>query len=133
MFLAFCATGFDVVAQSCGGVLDAIEEGDDILAEVLVQSYVSALLRKMPNPQAAILGCAHYLFMQDIFQDAFGPSVKVFSRASLVAESLADYLVCHPNMKQSGQMSKFITTRDAVQFYVKASKFLRREITYDPI
>ena len=50
--LAFRAIGVDVEAQSCGGVVDAIEEGDNILAEALVRSHVSALLRKMPKPQA---------------------------------------------------------------------------------
>ena len=131
--LAFRAIGVDVEAQSCGGVVDAIEEGDNILAEALVRSHVSALLRKMPKPQAAILGCTHYPLMQDIFQDALGPSVKVFSQASLVAESLADYLVRHPNMKGGGQVSKFITTGDAVQVSIQATKFLRRKITFDTV
>ena len=131
--LAFRAIGVDVESQSCGGVVDAIEEGDNILAEALVRSHVSALLRKMPKPQAAILGCTHYPLMQDIFQDALGPSVKVFSQASLVAESLADYLVRHPNMKGSGKVSKFITTGDVVQVSVQATKFLRRKIVFDTV
>ena len=50
----------DVEAQACGGVVDAIEEGDMILAEALVRSHVDALKRKMPEPDAAILGCTHY-------------------------------------------------------------------------
>jgi glutamate racemase len=39
-----------------------------------------------------VLGCTHYPLMEDVFQDALGPGVKVFSQANLVAESLADYL-----------------------------------------
>ena len=35
--LAFRAIGVDVEAQSCGGVVDAIEEGDTILAGALVR------------------------------------------------------------------------------------------------
>ncbi|HCE70731.1 MAG TPA: glutamate racemase, partial [Ruegeria sp.] len=46
--LAFRAIGVDVEAQACGGVVDAIEEGDLILAEALVRSHVDALKRKMP-------------------------------------------------------------------------------------
>ncbi|MEC8575126.1 MAG: aspartate/glutamate racemase family protein, partial [Pseudomonadota bacterium] len=61
--LAFRAIGVDVEAQSCGGLVDAIEDGDMILADALVKSHVDALLRKMPNPQAAILGCTHYPLM----------------------------------------------------------------------
>ena len=65
--LAFRAIGVDVEAQSCGGVVDAIEEGDLILAEALVRSHVAALKRKMPQPDAAILGCTHYPLMEQIF------------------------------------------------------------------
>ena len=90
--LAFRAIGVDVEAQACGGVVDAIEEGDMILAEALVRSHVEALRRKMPHPQAAVLGCTHYPLMEDVFRDALGPEVKVFSQPRLVAESLADYL-----------------------------------------
>ncbi|MEL6934550.1 MAG: aspartate/glutamate racemase family protein, partial [Pseudomonadota bacterium] len=45
--LAFRAIGVDVEAQACGGVVDAIEDGDMILAEALVRSHVEALTRKM--------------------------------------------------------------------------------------
>jgi glutamate racemase len=66
--LAFRAIGVDLEAQSCGGVVDAIEEGDLILVEALVRSHVDALKRKIPKPDAAILG----------------PDVCGFSQASLV-------------------------------------------------
>lgn len=131
--LAFRAIGVDVEAQSCGGVVDAIEEGDTILAEALVRSHVSALLRKMPKPEAAILGCTHYPLMETIFQDALGPDVKVFSQANLVAESLADYLDRHPKMLGSGTVSKFITTGDAQQVAIQATNFLKRKIVFEPV
>ena len=63
--LAFRAIGVDVEAQACGGVVDAIEDGDMILAEALVRSHVDALKRKMPEPQAAVLGCTHYPLMAE--------------------------------------------------------------------
>ena len=91
--LAFRAIGVDVEAQACGGVVDAIEEGDMILAEALVRSHVDALKRKMPEPQAAILGCTHYPLMEAEFQAALGADVKVYSQGSLVAEALAEILV----------------------------------------
>lgn len=129
--LAFRAIGVDVEAQSCGGVVDAIEEGDMILAEALVNSHVDALKRKMPKPEAAILGCTHYPLMEQEFQAALGPDVKVFSQAGLVAESLADYLDRHPGMKGAGTESKFLTTGDPAQVSSRATQFLRRKITFD--
>ncbi|SLN15008.1 Glutamate racemase [Roseovarius litorisediminis] len=128
--LAFRAIGVDVEAQACGGVVDAIEEGDMILAEALVRSHVDALKRKMPDPQAAILGCTHYPLMLDIFQDALGVDVAVYSQANLVAESLADYLDRHPNMLGNGVERKFLTTGDPKLVSARATQFLRRQITF---
>ena len=131
--LAFRAIGVDVEAQSCGGLVDAIEEGDMILAEALVRSHVAALKRKMPSPDAAILGCTHYPLMQDIFQDALGASVTLFSQAGLVAASLTDYLERHPDMYGEGEVSKFLTTGDAHFVSDRATEFLRRKIVFQSI
>ena len=129
--LAFRAIGVDVEAQACGGVVDAIEDGDMILAEALVRSHVDALKRKMPVPEAAILGCTHYPLMEKEFQAALGENVKVFSQADLVAESLADYLVRHPGMLGSGLQSKFLTTGDPRKVTDRATQFLRRRIEFE--
>ncbi|UOA31991.1 Glutamate racemase [Sulfitobacter sp. DSM 110093] len=127
--LSFRAIGVDVEAQACGGVVDAIEEGDMILAEALVRSHVDALKRKMPDPDAAILGCTHYPLMQEAFQAALGAKVKVFSQAELVADSLADYLERHPAMMGSGEAA-FLTTGDPARVSDRATQFLRRQITF---
>jgi glutamate racemase len=129
--LAFRAIGVDVEAQACGGVVDAIEEGDMILAEALVRSHVDALKRKMPTPEAAVLGCTHYPLMEDVFQDALGAEVSVYSQASLVAESLAHYLGRHPQMKGQGEAAKFLTTGDPRRVSDRATQFLRRKITFE--
>ncbi len=130
--LAFRAIGVDVEAQACGGVVDAIEDGDMILAEALVRSHVDALKRKMPDPQAAILGCTHYPLMQETFQDALGADVTVFSQANLVAESLADYLDRHPDMVGDGE-GGFVTTGDPRKVSDRATQFLRRQITFSAV
>lgn len=127
--LAFRAVGVDVEGQACGGVVDAIEDGDFILAEALVRSHVDALKRKMPEPQAAILGCTHYPLMQDTFQSALGEDVAVYSQADLVADSLADYLERHPNMIGTGETAK-LTSGDPAQVSSRATQFLRRQITF---
>jgi glutamate racemase len=127
--LAFRAIGVDVEAQACGGVVDAIEEGDMILAEALVRSHVDALKRKMPKPDAAILGCTHYPLMQETFQAALGSDVQVFSQASLVAESLADYLERHPDKLGTGS-AQFLTTGNPAKVSDRATQFLRRRISF---
>ena len=128
--LAFRAIGVDVEAQACGGLVDAIEDGDMILAEALLRSHVYALKRKMPAPDAAILGCTHYPLLQDIFQDALGAGVKVFSQADLVAESLADYLRRRPEMMGLGKTSVCLTTGDPQKTSDRATQFLRRPMVF---
>ncbi|MDT8855842.1 glutamate racemase [Paracoccaceae bacterium Fryx2] len=129
--LAFRAIGVDVEAQPCGGVVDAIEQGDEMLAETLVRAHVEALKRRMPHPQAAVLGCTHYPLMQTVFAEALGEKVKVYSQANLVAESLADYLTRRPEFLGSGTESKFLTTGDPASVSNKATQFLRRRISFD--
>lgn len=128
--LAFRAIGVDVEAQPCGGVVDAIEDGDELLAEALVRSHVDALKRRMPKPEAAILGCTHYPLMKSHFQTALGADVKVYSQADLVAESLADYLQRRPHLRGSGEESMFLTTGDPARVSDRATQFLRRKIAF---
>ena len=127
--LAFRAIGVDVETQACGGVVDAIEDGDMILAEALVRSHVDALMRKMPKPDAAVLGCTHYPLVQEVFQDALGPDVKVFSQPQLVADSLADYLERRPEMIGTGA-GAFLTTGDPKKVSARATQFLRRGMEF---
>ena len=131
--LAFRAIGVDVEAQACGGLVDAIEEGDLILAEALVRSHVEALKRKMPNPEAAILGCTHYPLLERIFKASLGPDVQVFSQAALVADSLQDYLERHPHFSSIGISSKFITTGDPQKASYQATQFLKRKIDFERV
>jgi glutamate racemase len=129
--LAFRAIGVDVESQACGGLVDAIEDGDLILAEALVRSHVDALKRKMPKPQAAILGCTHYPLMEEIFRDALGEIVVVYSQANLVAESLSDYLDRHPNLSSINKPKNiFITTRDLAIVSLRATQFLKRSVEF---
>ncbi len=128
--LSFRAIGVDVEAQPCGGLVDALEDGDLILSEALVQSHVDALLRRMPKPEAAILGCTHYPLMADMFQEALGTSVQVFSQGKIVARSLKNYLKRHPEMVGPGTKSQFLTTGNAKSVSSQATRFLRQDIRF---
>ena len=128
--LAFRAIGVDVEAQACGGLVDAIEDGDMILAEALVNGHVDALKRKMPAPQAAVLGCTHYPIMEAAFQAALGPDVTVFSQGKLVAESLADYLERRPEMAGPGKAHAYYTSGSVASVSDGATRFLRRRIEF---
>ena len=100
-----------------------------ILAEALVRSHVDALKRKMPNPEAAVLGCTHYPILEEAFQKALGPDVRVLSQGALVAPSLKDYLGRHPGMIGTSPAG-FVTTGDQGRVSDRATQFLRRQITF---
>ncbi len=129
--LAFRAIGVDVEAQPCGGVVDAIEAGDEALAESLVRAHVQALLRRMPHPQAAVLGCTHYPLMEAVFAEALGPGVTVYSQPTLVAAALADYLERRPEMRGAGVVSRYLTTGDARSVSDRATQFMRKRAVFE--
>lgn len=86
----------------------------------------------MPHPEAAILGCTHYPLMEEVFQDALGSGVSVYSQPRLVAESLADYLERRPEFIGKGIESAFFTTGDPQKVGAQASLFMRRPIAFFP-
>ena len=104
---------------------------EKLLAEALVRSHVEALKRRMPHPEAAILGCTHYPLMEKAFREALGPGVAVYSQAGLVAESLEDYLRRRPEFRGSGTRSRFLTTGDPERVTSKATQFLRHPIRFE--
>jgi glutamate racemase len=128
--LSFRAIGVDVEAQPCGGLVDALEDGDLILAEALARSHVQALLRRMPKPEAAVLGCTHYPMLADVFQDALGLDVRVFSQGEIVAKSLEDYLTRHGDMLGESTQTIFLTTGDPQSVSDQATRYLRREARF---
>jgi glutamate racemase len=129
--LAFRAIGVDVEAQPCGGLVDALEDNDRELAEALARSHVGAMLRRMPQPGAAVLGCTHYPILEAVFQDALGEHVEVFSQGCIVAESLADYLQRHPEMLGRDGRSRFLTTGDPVAVTLAATRFIGKRMPFE--
>ena len=68
--------------------------------------------------------------MADTFQAALGPDVKVYSQAQIMADSLADYLIRHPQMAGGGQPC-YVTTGDPQRVSERATQFLRRDIRFE--
>lgn len=128
--LSFRAIGVDVEAQPCGGLVDALEANDLELAEALAQSHVAALLRRMPKPQAAVLGCTHYPILETVFQNALGPDVTVYGQGKMVAASLLDYLKRHPHMTGPDGLTQCLTSGDPKAVSVAATRFLGRSIRF---
>ena len=94
-----------------------------------MQSHVSALLRRMPNPQAAVLGCTHYPILKKCFEKALGSNVQVYSQGRIVAESLMHYLNRHPRFTEKGD-ALFLTTGDVDKVSLAATRFLGKKMLF---
>ncbi len=129
--LAFRAIGVDVETEACGGVSEALEEGDRAQAEALVERHATALLEKMPQPEAAVLGCAHLARLEDVVQTALGAQVRLLSPPVHVAESLAAYLERHPEMQGAAGGDRFLTTGDPAAVSKRARRFSRRDAAFE--
>ncbi|MEM7438660.1 MAG: aspartate/glutamate racemase family protein [Pseudomonadota bacterium] len=131
--LSFRAIGVDVEAQPCGGLVDALEDNDAELAEALARSHVAALKRRMPQPQAAVLGCTHYPILEHVFADALGPDVTVYSQGRLVAASLEDYLDRHPDMCGASGETRCLTSGNPVTVGTAATRFIGRRMDFSGV
>lgn len=127
--LKFRARDVEVVGEACVGLAAAIEEGDTIGAEALVDAHVATLLETLPNPQAAVLGCTHYPLVEERFRAALPASTRLLSQPDLVAESLADYLKRHPRFVESGDVT-YLTSGDPVDVSRSAERFLGHSLPF---
>ena len=84
----------------------------------------------MPVPDAAILGCTHYLLLKAIFQKALGPNVKILCQSELVTRSLGYYLNHYPDKICRGKSGKMLTSGDILKVPLRATKFLRYAVQF---
>ena len=127
--LKFRARDVEVVAQACVGLAGAIEEGDTIGAEALVNAHVATLLQALPNPQAAVLGCTHYPLVEDKFRAALPEGTRILSQPDIVSDSLVDYLERHPRFKEKGGVT-YLTSGDPVETGRSAEMFLGKSLPF---
>lgn len=131
--LKFRARDVRVVAQACGGLVEAIEAGDDATAEARVRAHVAALLARLPAPQAAVLGCTHYPLVEDTFRAALPPDTALVSQPVLVADSLADYLRRHRRFEGGSGVVRYLTTGDPDHVGARAATFMGAPVAFEAI
>lgn len=102
---------------ACLGLTDLIETGqqDSELCNQLVNRFVHELLAKDPMIEQTLLACTHYPLVFRLFREAIPSTIDVLTQGDLVAKSLQDYLVRHPEI--NGRLEKksdltYFTTED---------------------
>lgn len=121
--MKFRARDVEIVGQICDGLVDAIEAGDMDTSETLVKAHVAALLKVLPAPQSAVLGCTHYPIVENMFRKALPAGTKLLSQPKIVADATADYLTRHPRYMKPGN-TRYYTTGEVDKVGALAELFL---------
>jgi len=116
----------EVYQQACPLLVPLVEEGlcDAFETEIILEKYLSQLReQKIDN---LILGCTHYPVLFKKFQKIMGKNCNVLNSGEIVAASLQDYLIRHPEIEVElgkKQLINFYTTDDTDKFSGLGSKY----------
>lgn len=111
------ARGVAVIARSCPGLAEAIEEDAPDLAEQ-VRVHVRPIVER--GADVVVLGCTHYAFVADRIAAVAGPSVEVVDPAAAVARRAI-------SVARSGHgtgVTRFVTTADPERFARQIDRLL---------
>ncbi|MEX0923582.1 MAG: aspartate/glutamate racemase family protein [Rhodovibrionaceae bacterium] len=126
------APGFTVAEVACPGLVAAIEGGAP--AEELagmVSGFCRTLAQRMAAPEAVVLGCTHFPLVAAQFRAALPENAPILSQAALSAESLAGYLLRHPEFAVPGGGTRFLTTGDPRRIAPRASALLGESFAFE--
>lgn len=122
-----------VVQEACPMWVPLIENNEHIHpgADYFVAQHTKNLLSKSADMDTILLGCTHYPLIMDKIRQHVGDHIRIIAQGEIVAESLADYLVRHPEMEtrcSKNGKRVFYTTDDTQNFNTHASYFFGQEI-----
>ena len=95
-------------------------------ADYFVQKYLKHILQTDPKIDTLLLACTHYPLLIPKIKQFLPSHIKIVNQGKIVADSLAEYLVRHPELDQQLGHSaklKFYTTDDEIEFTRKATLF----------
>ena len=136
-----------VAQQACPMWVPLIEAGEHLNngANYFVEKYLTELLTSDPMIDTLILGCTHYPLLQPKIEEFLSKkfktqhsTFKIIAQGEIVAASLKDYLLRHPDIAQralspmaSYQIPSvnYLTTESPTKFSESASIFLSESIT----
>lgn len=100
-------------------------------AEFFIRKYIDELMNADPDIDTVILGCTHYPLLRSLIARYIPPGVRIIEQGNIVADSLSDYLVRHPEMRErlsQRQTIRYYTTENTELFDRMAGQFLGKEV-----
>lgn len=106
-------------------------EYDNAGADYFIKKNIHNIFEKGENIDVILLGCTHYPLLKDKIVEYLPVGVKLLSQGEIVANSLADYLIRHPEIESQcskNRKREFFTTDSSVDFDNHAIAFFGTEI-----
>lgn len=100
-------------------------------ADYFIERHVNSLLAQSKDIDTILLACTHYPLLMEKIKQFVPAHCAVIPQGNIVADSLADYLQRHPEMKTKcshGGSQRFFTTDSAEDFDNKAAIFYGKPV-----
>lgn len=122
-----------VVQEACPMWVSLVENGEynSDGADYFIKQHINRLLMADSEIDSVILGCTHYPLLIPKIRQYLPQSILLISQGEIVAKSLADYLVRHPEIETTCSKNghrQFFTTDSVELFDLHASEFFGQEI-----
>lgn len=107
------------------------EEATGPGADYFVKKYIYMIMEKDPDIDTLVLACTHYPLLFPKIRKYAPDNVRVIAQGDLVADSLADYLIRHPEIEQECSKNgtiEFLTTESTEKFNHLASIFMKEPV-----
>lgn len=123
----------EVVQEACPMWVPLVEysEYDAEGADYFVKKNIDALLSKNKTIDTVLLACTHYPLLIDKIKKYIPDEITVLSQGEIVADSLADYLLRHPEIESrcnKNAKRRFYTTDSEEDFNSHASMFFGQPV-----
>lgn len=127
-----------LVQQACPLLVPLVEAGEleGPGLDHFIRKYWELTLARAGDVDALLLGCTHYPLILPRIRALLPPSVRILSQDELVAPSLADYLVRHPEMEARltrGGAARFLTTDQCRHFDHLAEIFMGHAVSSEMV
>lgn len=118
-----------VTEQECPMWVPLVETGEFAGpgADYFVKKYIDTILERDPEIDTIILGCTHYPLLLPKIRQYTPGHIRILPQGELVADSLASYLMRHPEIDSrlsTGAEIEWLTTESPEKFNPLASLFL---------
>ena len=122
-----------VQQQACPIWVPLVEYGeqDSPGTDYFIKKYIDLLLKKDDRIDSVLLACTHYPLLEKKIKEYMPVDIRVISQGSIVAKSLGDYLIRHPEMESrisAGGSVSFCTTEREERFNQQAGRFFGEDV-----